>query len=379
MKRLAAVLLILLFASVQSSFAAESIRIGIIQPLTGSVALDGQAAVNGARLAVEQINAKGGTLGKRIELTVEDGMCQPGETRAAAEKLISKDKVPVLIGAFCSTATLAAKPVATKYGIPLVNAISTSPKLLEDPIKYYFRMQPGEKPEADIAVKVFVDSTKAKTVCILAVNDDLGRIATQVFANGFEAVGVKVFGKDLFSHGEADYMPFIAKIKGLDPDALFLVGEAQDVALLVKQAKEQGLKKPILGAGAIVETHFIRLAGSDCEGMYGVSDWAPGIQDPLNIAFIKDYIARYPQLGTPGRYPAAGYDAVMIISDALRRAGGTDPEKITGALETTKMNTLHGSNFRFDGRHRGVGSVVVIQIKNGKVQLLRHIPVLPAD
>jgi len=373
MKRVLFFLIVFLFLT-QMSYAQEPIRVGIIQPLTGSIALDGQAAVNGAKLAVEQINAKGGALGRRIELIVEDGMCKPGETRAAAEKLITKDKVHVFIGAFCSTASLAAKPVAIKYGIPMVNAISTSPKLLEDPITCYFRMTPGERALANASVKYFVDANKAKTTCILAVNDDWGRNATKDFGDLFEASGVKLLSKDLFSHGETDYLPFITKIKGSNPDAMFIVAEAQDGALLVKQMKEQGLRKPTLATGAIVESHFIKLAGADSEGIYGGAEWAPGIQDPLNIAFVKDYMARYPQLGTPGKYPSAGYDAVMIIADAVKRAGGTDPGKLTKAIEQTKMDLLHGKDFRFDERHRGVAYVVVTQIRGGKVQVIKHVP-----
>ena len=374
MKKLIVLSSIGFFFIIQTTFAQEPIRIGIIQPLTGSIALDGQAAINGAKLAVGQINAKGGVLGRKIELIVEDGMCKPNETRAAAEKLITKDKVPVFIGAFCSTASLAAKPVAMKYGIPMINAISTSPKLLEDPIKYYFRMPPGERSLAKASVKFFVNANKVKTVCILAVNDDWGRNATKDFGDLFEESGAKLLSKDLFSHGETDYIPFITKVKGLNPDAMFIVAEAQDGALLTKQVKEQGLKKPTLATGAIVEPHFIKLAGADCEGIYGGAEWAPGIQDSLNIAFVKDYIAHYPQFGTPGKYPAAGYDAIIIISDAIKRAGGTDPEKLTSAIEKTKMDTLHGPNFRFDERHRGIAYVVVTQIKDGKVQVLRHVP-----
>jgi branched-chain amino acid transport system substrate-binding protein len=354
--------------------AQDTIRIGMIQPLTGSVALDGQAAVDGARLAVEQINAKGGVTGKKLELFVEDGMCKPNETRAAAEKLITKDKVPVLIGAFCSTATLAAKPVSTKYGIPLVNAISISPKLLEEPIQYFFRMPPGDDALAKASVKYFVNETKVKSVCILAVNDDWGRNATKFFGDFFEAEKVKILGKDLFTHGETDYVPFIVKIKGLNPDGLFVVAEAQDGALLFKQMNDMKLKKPTLGTGAIVETHFIKLAGQDCEGIYGSTEWAPGIQDPLNIAFMKDFAARYPQIGTPGKYPAAGYDAVIIIAEAIKRAGGTDPEKLANEIAKTRMQLLHGRDFHFNEQHRGVAYVVVTQIKDGKVQILRHVP-----
>lgn len=359
---------------IQTGFAQEPIRIGMIKPLTGSIALDGQAAVRGAKLAVEQINAKGGVLGRKIELIVEDGMCKPGETRAAAEKLITKDKVHVFMGAFCSTASLAAKPVAMKYEIPMVNAISTSPKLLEDPIKYYFRMTPGEKALGMASVKFFIDTNKTKTLCILAVNDDWGRNATKDFGDLFEGYAVKILSKDLFSHGTTDYLPFITKIKGLNPDAMFMVAEAQDASLLVKQMKEQGLTKPILATGAIVESHFIKLAGADSEGIYGSTEWAPGIQDPLNITFISDYTKRYPEFGTPGKYPAASYDAVLIIADAIKRAGGTDPGMLVSALEKTKMDTLRGPNFRFDERHRGIAYVVVTQIKGGKVQVIRHVP-----
>lgn len=363
------------YLSVGRTAQAEEVRLGVIVPLTGGLALDGKNNVKGIEMAVDQINRGGGVLGRKIQLMVEDGGCNPDQSRAAAEKLITKDKVHAIIGAFCSTSTLATKPVAEKYGIPMLTGVSTSPKLLEKPIKYFFRQTIGEKYVANASAKLYVKKHNVKSVCILAPNDDWGRNATDEYKELMKELGVTVSNADLYpAAGETNYAPFITKMKRFKPDGLVLVGVTQPFVLMVKQLHEQGLKAPILGMGGMTEAEFIKLAGPLADGIIAGTDWAPGIQDPLNIAFCQEFARRYPEVGIPGKFPAAGYDAVYVLSKGVELAGGTDPEKMVEAMGKMRMDTIHGKDFHFDENHRGMAYVVAIEIEKGNRKILAHIP-----
>lgn len=369
------VLFILLFLSVGTT-AAEDIRIGAIVAMTSAYALDGKNNAKGMELAVDQINRAGGVLGRKIQLMIEeDGGCNPDQSRALAEKFITKDKVHAIIGGFCSTSSLASKPVAEKYGIPMITGTSTSPKLLEKPIKYFFRQTIGEKYVAIASAKIYVKRHNIKSVCILAPNDDWGRNATDEYREVMKGLGVTISNADLYpAVGETNFAPFITRMKRFKPDGLVLVGVTQPFVLMVKQLHEQGLKLPILGMGGMTEAEFIRLAGPLADGIIAGTDWAPGIQDPLNISFCQEFARRYPDVGIPGKFPAAGYDAVYVLSKGIEKAGGTDPEKMVDAMSKMRIDIIHGKGFHFDENHRGMAYVVAIEIVKGERKVLAHIP-----
>src|SRR5688572_13224129 len=161
--------------------AQATVKIGVIQPLTGSVAYNGQAYVSGAKLAIEQRNAAGGVLGRKIELVVEDGQCRPANSINAAEKLIQRDKVVALAGAFCSSATAAVMPVAEKYKIPLLTGVSSKADLTEKGMQYFFRSAETDRLMSKTFSKILADKLQLKTVAYIGVNDDWGRGGVEDF------------------------------------------------------------------------------------------------------------------------------------------------------------------------------------------------------
>ncbi|AFK60896.1 branched chain amino acid ABC transporter periplasmic ligand-binding protein [Advenella kashmirensis WT001] len=166
-----------------AAVAAEGsgpVRIGVIQPLTGSVAYNGQAYVKGAKLAVAQRNAQGGINGRQVQLQIEDGQCQPANSVNAAEKLIQRNKVPVLAGAFCSSATAAVMAVAEKYKIPLLSGVSSKADLTEKGMKYFFRSAETDRLMARTFSKILADDLKLKTVAYIGVNDDWGAVEWRI-------------------------------------------------------------------------------------------------------------------------------------------------------------------------------------------------------
>ncbi len=162
--------------------AQETIKIGLVQPLTGSVAYNGIADVNGSKLAVEERNKAGGVLGKKVELVIEDGQCKPANSINAAEKLIQKDKVVALSGAFCSSATAAIMPVAERYKMPLITGVSSKADLTEKGNKYFFRAAETDALLSRAFAKILADDLKLKNVAYVGVNDDWGRGGVEVAA-----------------------------------------------------------------------------------------------------------------------------------------------------------------------------------------------------
>ena len=152
------------------SAVAQTIKIGVIQPLTGPLAFNGNNDVNGAKLAVKEINASGGVLGKKIELVIEDGQCKPADSVNAAEKLIVRDKVPAIMGGFCSGATAAIMPVAERYKIPLVTGVSSNPKLTEKLHPWFFRNAETELMTAQAFAGILYKEKGMKRIYYLAVS-----------------------------------------------------------------------------------------------------------------------------------------------------------------------------------------------------------------
>ena len=203
-------------------YAQETIKIGLVQPLTGSVAYNGNADVNGSKLAVEERNNAGGVLGRKIELVIEDGQCKPANSINAAEKLIQKDKVVALSGAFCSSATAAIMPVAERYKMPLITGVSSKADLTEKGNKYFFRAAETDALLSRAFAKILANDLKLKNVAYVGVNDDWGRGGVEEFSRDLSAAGVKTAAKEYFDHGTTDFYTLLTKLRASNADAIFV-------------------------------------------------------------------------------------------------------------------------------------------------------------
>lgn len=342
---------------------AETIKIGVIQPLTGSVAYNGTSFVDGAKLAAEEINAKGGVDGNQIQLIIEDGMCKPANSVNAAEKLIQNDKVPVLAGAFCSSATLAVMPVAKKYEIPLVTGVSSNPTLTEKGNEWFFRATETDALLAKSFAKILHDNLKLERLAYVGVNDDWGRGAVDAFSGEIEALGGETVLKEYFEHGTTDYYTLLTKVRAAQPDGLFVAAETQDGSILVKQIKELGIDTKVFGVGSWATADFVGLTGEASEGIHAAVPYAATIENERNKAFVEAYQSKYGDF--PGKYSAAGYNTINIIAQAIDRADSTDPAAIRDALEKTDYEGVNG-RFRFDEKHQAYGiDMVLVQLQGG--------------
>ncbi len=352
---------------------AQDIKIGVIKPMTGPLAFDGAADIKGAQLAMKEINGKGGVLGRKIELVVEDGQCKPAESVGAAEKLIFRDRVSVLMGAFCSGATLAVMPIAQKNKIPLITGVSSNPKLTEMGNEWFFRNAETEALTAQAFARVLNKDMKLNNAYFLAVNDDWGRGTVEAFKANWDRVGGKTAGIEFIDRAANDFYTPLTKIRATRPDVIIVAAESQAGSILVKQAKELGVQSRIFGVGAWATPTFMELAGDAANGLLAGVVYAPTQPGERNKTFVANYKAAYNE--EPGKYSAAGYNTVHILAQAIQRAGAPDPEKIRAALEKTDYMGPNG-HVRFDDKHQAYGHELVLVELQNKVPLVKATSVI---
>jgi branched-chain amino acid transport system substrate-binding protein len=359
------------------AIAQEPIKIGVTQPLTGAFAASGTYVTQGAKMAEEAINASGGVLGRKIQLVVEDNKSNPTEAVATAEKLISKDKVPVMMGAWSSTLTLAVMPKLMEYQVPMVVETSSSGKITTSGNPYIFRISPTSEMEAN-AFAPMVKKFGIKKADFLATNNDFGLGASQEFAQMLKAHGVQVGVVETMDPKATDFSAQLAKIKASGGDTLFVTTAVEQATLILKQAKEQQVKARIITTGGSVSPdQLIEQAGAAADGSYHVvffTPWFPeAVKNPaVAKKFVADWNARKYNAGglTEG---FRGWDGIYTIAAAIKAAGKAEPKAITVALWKVKVKGINGDiGFIKQGpagkeSAQNVPSVYVVKIDHGKV------------
>jgi branched-chain amino acid transport system substrate-binding protein len=344
---------------------AQDIVIGGVFPLTGGVSYDGQTDMNGAKTAVEEINAAGGVLGRKIKFVTEDGACNPTNSVGAAEKLISQQKVVALIGALCSSATGAVAETVRKYKIPQITGVSTAERLTEEGNPWFFRATTTTKLNGmSLAQPLLEMSGGKKKIAFIVTSDDWGRSAVTAYGDAFRKLGASIVATEYFDRNDTDFTEHLTKIRAAAPDVIFSVGGFQNAANVTIQARQLGINIPILGEGAFCSDSWAKLVGGFTANVVGILEWVPGIADEANTKFIQNYQKAFKEI--PTKFSAAGYNTMHILADAIRRAGSTDPEALRKALAETDYKGIMG-RYRFDAKGQAYDfDVLLVEWKDGK-------------
>lgn len=351
--------------------AQEAVKIGLIEPATGPAAYDGQSVINGARLAAAQINDAGGVLGgRKLELILQDGKADPAESLNAAERLIDRDKVRALIGAWASSATLAVMPLTQRYGIPMVVETSTAEKITEAGNPWVFRTASNSKIDADVLKPHLVKDLGLGSVAFMAANNDFGRAVVSNWTRVLEPQGVKIVAAEYHKPGETNFSPTLTKIKNSNADTVVITSDVTTVSNIIKQSYEMGLQglKRIVTSGNPAEA-IIPLAGKDAaEGMLVQNYWVPYAPAPGQEAASKEFQQAYEALykgRIADKYVVSGYDAVKLLAAAINAAGSDEPEKIRDALKSIRLEALQGV-IQFDAQQQARPFQSMSRIENGK-------------
>jgi len=355
----------------------DTIRIGVTQPLTGAFAASGNYVTQGAKIAEEQINAGGGVLGRKIQLVIEDNKSNPTEAVATAEKLIGKDKVPVMMGAWSSTLTLAIMPKLMEYGVPMLVETSSSGKITTSGNPWIFRISPTSEMEA----RAFAGNVKPlgiRKADFLATNNDFGLGASKEFSEMLRSQGVQVGVMETMDPKATDFSAQLAKIKASGGDTLFVTTAVEQITLVLKQAREQQLKARIITTGGSNSPdQLIQQAGEAANGSLHLvffTPWFPeAVKNPeLAKKFVAEWNARKHPVGglTEG---FRGWDGINTIVAAIKAAGKAEPAAIQKALWSVRVKGINGDiAFIKQGpagqeSAQNEPSVYVVKIENGKV------------
>jgi branched-chain amino acid transport system substrate-binding protein len=356
----------------------NTIKIGMIYNMTGSQASLDAPSANGAKLAAKEVNAAGGVLGKKIELVAFDGKSDAATIANSATQLTQTDKVVAMLGFSDSDMVMAAAPTAAKAGIVFVSSGATSPKLPEQVPDYLYLACFGDNVQAAAGAEYAVSSLKVKTAYLLI---DKGMEYTlllgKYFKDRFTELGGKVILEDNYQTGDKDYSAQITKLRGLkaQPDMLYISAGPDDIGTIVKQFRDAGVKKPIMGGDGYDTPLLVQVAGAGAEGVYftthSLMDASLGT-DAVK-AFITAYQAEY-KTPPENAFAGLGYDTVKLLVDAIKRAGSADPKAIREALNATKdLPGVTGAITFQPGSRIPQKGVTVILVKDGKFTLAQEV------
>lgn len=358
--------------------AQETIKIGVTQPLTGAVAASGTYVTNGARIAADVINRKGGVLGKKIELVIEDNKSNPREAVNSAEKLILKDKVPVIMGAWSSTFTLAVMPKLMEYGVPMVVETASSSKITTAGNPWIFRTSPTSAMEA-IAFGGQLDhfTPAIKKVDFLSVNNDWGLGAAAEFKKMFEGKGVEIGRTETMAPDATDLSAQLAALKGTGADTLIVTSGIEQLTLAIRQAGEQRLPQRIITTGGSFPEPLLKTPGPKgyaSQHLLFFAPWSVASAKYPDVAkeFATEWDGR--KFDFAGQTEGfRGYDAILTIVEAIKIAGKAEPEAIRDALWKVKVKGVNGDvAFGKEGpagkeSGQNMPNIYVVELKDGNV------------
>ncbi|MGW1490089.1 branched-chain amino acid ABC transporter substrate-binding protein [Streptomyces sp. NPDC002402] len=343
------------------------IVLGMDIPMSGSSADTGPYMKNGAQLAIDEINAKGGVLGRKLKLQVEDDACDPKTAVAAANKLVAAGTV-VSVGGYCSGATLPTLPVFGKQKVPMIIPAANSNELVAQQQDHVFLINGTGSQQADAAVK-WLTKDGAKKVAIMDDNTSYSKDIADLTSVKLGTGGAPPkAGEDSVNPGESDYSPNVTSVLKSNPDYIYWTGYYQEGGLLIRQFRQAGYKGKFLVGDGSVDAKLVEIAGAaNGKGVY-----ATMTQTPETTPGAGSWIASYKKKfgSEPGPYSTQSYDAVRVAAEAIKKAGSTDGDKIITALEGLNGFDIFSGPLKFTDEHTlSNGGFVILGVRNGKFVL----------
>ncbi len=339
------------------------ILIGEVGSLTGNDATFGTSTRDGIDLAIQQINAAGGINGKKVRVLVLDDQGKPEEAATGVTKLITQDKVSAILGEVASTRSLAMAPIAQMYKIPMVTPSSTNPEVTKKG-DYIFRVCFIDPFQGAVMAKFAHQSLKVKRVAILKdVKNDYSVGLSKFFTETFKQLGGEVIVEQSYSANDIDFKSQLTAIKSKNPEAIFVPGYYTEVGLIARQARELGIKVPLMGGDGWDSEKLREIGGVALEGSYFSNHYSPDDKSERVQKFIATFKGVYNRI--PDGLAAMGYDAAAVLFDAMKRAKTTSSADLRDALAATQQFPGVTGVITIDSDRNAVKSAVVIEIKGG--------------
>ncbi len=357
-KILALILTIGLFSI---SHAKETVKIGLITPLTGDVKTFGESSKNSFMIAVEEYNKKGKY---NIVPIIADDKNDPTEGTNAALKLITQDGVKAIIGPLTSKVTIPVSEIANSKKIPMITGTATNPKVTVSDGKrkpYVFRACFIDPYQGKVAAQFALKDLKAKSAAVLYdVGNDYSKGLAEFFRDNFSKGG-KIVAFESYQKDDVDFSALITKIAAKKPDVIFLPDYYNKVALIAKQLRERGVKSVLMGGDGWDSPELIKIGGKAIVGGYFTNHYSPDRNDPVSESFIKKYKEKYNAI--PDALGVLAYDATMIYLYALDKAKSSNPEDVVKELANLKNFKAVTGTISFDKNGDAQKSVVILKLE----------------
>ncbi|MDY7227670.1 ABC transporter substrate-binding protein [Hyalangium rubrum] len=343
---------------------ANTLLLGVATSLTGGQATFGISTRNGIELAVKQANEAGGVKDKKLAMRVYDTQGKPEEAAQAVTRLITQDKVLVVLGDVASSNSLAMAEKAQAAGVPMITPSSTNPTVTEKG-DYIFRACFIDPFQGFVMAKFARENLKLSQVAVLQDNKSAYSIGLKdVFTRKFTEMGGKIATIESFSQGDTDYRAQLTAIKKSQPEAIYVPGYYSEVGVIARQAKELGLNVPLLGGDGWDSEKLYELGGSAIQGSYFTNHYSPDNPDPRIQKFVADYKAAYGAV--PDALAALAYDAANMAIDALKKAPDTSGPALRDTIAKTKDFPGVGGAITLDEKRNPVKAAVVLKVGDGK-------------
>jgi len=342
----------------------DDILIASANPMTGDSAQFGDMKVKAIQLAIEEVNAQGGIDGRKVKLEVGDDTGNPKEAPNVAQKIAANDKILAVIGHWNSSCTLAARGIYEAAGIPVITD-SVNKAITDGQAPHVFRISLTDTAQAQQLAKYAYDKMGARKAAVLYTANDFGVGLNQDFSAKFKELGGTITNSETFFEGQSkDFSPQLTKIKQGNPDLLFIAGYYTETALIAQQAKNAGLKVPMMGTDGISSEQLVKLGGDAVEGIKFTGFFHPDVEFPGTKEFTDAFVKKYNQ--EPDTYAALAYDSAKMIIEAIKVNGATRDGIYKYLQEVQDFPGVAGP-VSFDKTGENSRAIIILTVKDGKI------------
>src|SRR5215467_3759697 len=351
-----------------SGAGQNTVKIGVITSLTGSQAAFGEAHKNGYSIALDEINAKGGVLGKKVELDFYDDQSKPDQAVQGVSKLLDQDHVTLLLGAYSSENTKAIINPVTGHQVPLIIPTATADNVMDAKSTWVFRICADANDYARATVEFLKNNGKPKTIAIVYEKTNFGQANMQAMKDVAQAAGMNVVAVVEYEAKAPDYKAVLRRVKDKNPDVVYFCSYLLDATTLMRQSQEVDLNPRYYtsaGTGfAAAEFPTAKGAGKNAEFTFSVSQWLPDAPWPGSKEFDAEYFKR--NNSHPQYHAMQAYQSLMTAAQAMNNAKSLDPAKVRDALKGINLKATAFGPVKFDANGQNQHVVLITQIQGGK-------------
>lgn len=350
----------------------NTVRVGIVLPLTGSQAAFGEALKSGYFIALDEINAKGGVLGKKLELDFYDDQSKPDQAVQGVSKLVDQDHALLLIGSFSSESTKALIPAVILRQVPLIIPAANADNVMESKSPWVFRICAGAADYARTTLAFLKANGAPRTIAIVYENTNFGQAGMNAMSTAASAAGMKVVAVESYEAKSPDYRAVLQRVKQANPDVIYFCSYLLDATTLMRQSQEIDLNPRYYtsaGTGfATVEFPTAKGAGRNAEYTFSVTQWLPTVPWAGSREFDAEYFKRYNI--HPTHHPMFAYEALEVAARAISDAKSLDSGRVRDAIRNLNLRMTPFGPIKFDAIGQNQHTVMVTQVQSGQYRIV---------